>query len=427
MTTAAYTQSTYPSFIGYVYSGQANPNWDYTWTQDEVSAGYVSTANANPQTALECANVVAAMTGGSNGNHPFHFAIFSHRSTQSCGYAWSDYTTGNGGNSAALKEIFDSGIYTGFDITTARPNYFTADGTLPGLGVSTWYIWDYGSFVTMDLRSAYSGGSSSSGSSGDPHVRFAHGGRGDFRGRNDTYFSLLSAPGVHVAAKTVNTDFLLPAPRLVHGSFFTDIAFRVRGNSEREYGITSRASSVSFAVHDIATGRITNNVTGIWKQWWEDGVRVYYKQSTVYVRARGWEVNATRHPIYNYISGPSRWRFDLRMRKLDSTPFVKFHGSSSKTCFPHGLIGQSYDGDRIALHGKLDAYDAVEFTTSAQLEGAIEGSYEAYAMKSAFDATFAYSRYDIDPSDACAPRNVSAIKGARQESQSVEEIAGSDE
>eukprot|EP00964_Phaeocystis_antarctica_P042230 scaffold24187_cov66-Phaeocystis_antarctica.AAC.2 len=59
------------------------------------------------------------------------------------------------------------------------------------------------------------------------------------------------------------------------------------------------------------------------------------------------------------------------MRKLDGTTFAKEFGNSSASCFPHGLIGQSYDGDNMAVSGKTDDYtDRVEVTTTAMAEDA---------------------------------------------------------
>lgn len=100
----------------------------------------------------------------------------------------------------------------------------------------------------------------------------------------------------------MDTDFLLPRPQLVHGSFFTRVAWVVRGSSNRTYSITSSADKTSFLVTD--EDNIVTAKEGIWMEWWKDGVRAYYKQSTIYVRANGWEVNATRRPIYNHVSGP---------------------------------------------------------------------------------------------------------------------------
>ena len=67
-------------------------------------------------------------------------------------------------------------------------------------------------------------------------------------------------------------------------------------------------------------------------------------------------MNATRVPIYNFIAGASRWRYDLAIRHLDDTPFEHAHGRRSRTCFPHGVIGQSWDDDDLGVDGLMDDY-----------------------------------------------------------------------
>ena len=288
-------------------------------------------------------------------------------------------------------------------------NYLIADETLI---VANTYVFSIGS-ISVSLQPP-----SNSRVQGDPHITFAHGGKADFRGRNNTYFALLSAPGVQFAARTMDTSFLLPRPQLVHGSFFTDLAFRFQGTSGREYGVTSSASHVSFSVFDATRAKHLLTQEGIWKQWWNDGVRVVYKQATMYVRVHGWEINATRRPIYNYLSGPSRWRYDFAIRYLDGTPFEKDHGRRSTTCFPHGVIGQSWDGDGVGVNGRMDDYkyynEHPTVTTVANAEGAIEGVMDDYALKDAFDVTtFRYGRYDKNATSVCASRDASKLSGPR--------------
>ena len=48
---------------------------------------------------------------------------------------------------------------------------------------------------------------------------------------------------------------------------------------------------------------------------------------------------------------------------------------------PHGLFGQSFDGDEIAVSGRLDVRNATNSTTEAQAEGAIEGSWRDYMLR----------------------------------------------
>ena len=265
-------------------------------------------------------------------------------------------------------------------------------------------------------------------SQGDPHLHFAEGGVADFRGRNNTIYALLSAPGVQFAARTLDASFLLPRPQLVHGSFFSEVAFVVRGSDGAVYGVMSNATSVSFEVYSLTYGKdaedgadvgadLLESRVGVWKQWWKADIRVYYKQSTLYVRANGWEMNATRHPVYLPVEG-ARWRYDLAIRKLDKTAFSKQHGRSSATCFPHGLIGQSWDGDGTAVDGRVDDYKFSKehpvVRTESMAEGAIEGSADLYELNEPFATDFAFDRFTRNATDVCAVRDVASLTGKKR-------------
>jgi hypothetical protein len=267
---------------------------------------------------------------------------------------------------------------------------------------------------------------------GDPHIHFAHGGYADFRGINNTMFAMLSAPGIQFALRTMDTDFLLPRPQLVHGSFFTEASWIVRGStSGKLYGIIAESDSVGFRVFDIKTNVLVASKQGVWQQWWVDGIRAYSKQSTVYVRSSGWETNVTRRPIYNYVSGPSHWRFDISIRKLDDTFFSRYHGKSSPTCFPHGILGQSWDGDNVAVDGKTDSYeykaDNPVITTIAQAEGAIEGGAKEYIVKNLRDPYFKYTRFYNFMNDTCKPRNIGAFTHHREVKHASEVASTNDD
>lgn len=232
------------------------------------------------------------------------------------------------------------------------------------------------------------------------------------------YSVMLSAPGYQFSVLTSDTDFLLPTPKLVHGSFFTKAAWTARGISGALYGIASDASEVAFRVINVTNGSVIAHRQGVWQQWWEDGIRAYYKQSTVYVRANGFEVNATRKPIYHLVKGPSQWRFDIAMRKLDDTgKFEHLHGKSSSTCFPHGIIGQSWDGDNMKVNGAVDDYNndtTSEMTTTAQAEGAIEGTFADYLTEQPHNTSFGpFARFHKSLDSVCAPRRVATLHGSK--------------
>merc|ERR1711920_806063 len=75
---------------------------------------------------------------------------------------------------------------------------------------------------------------------------------------------------------------------------------------------------------------------------------------------------------------------------------------------PHGIWGQSFDRDDLAVDGKVDRFgpEDVEVTTAAQAEGAIEGKYVDYMMATPFATAFKFSRFDAN---MAAPRSVAAL------------------
>jgi len=92
---------------------------------------------------------------------------------------------------------------------------------------------------------------------------------------------------------------------------------------------------------------------------------------------------------------------------------------------PHGLMGQSYDGDSVAVIGAVDKYKGDEVSTSAMGEGAIEGVAKDYEMADKFGTRFAFSRFG---KASAAPRNVSALSGMKVKANpaSVEAKAADD-
>merc|ERR1712226_344611 len=78
---------------------------------------------------------------------------------------------------------------------------------------------------------------------------------------------------------------------------------------------------------------------------------------------------------------------------------------------PHGVLGQAYDQDKLAVNGKLDTeVKSGATTTTAQAEGAIEGTWEDYIMEDKFSTKFKYARYGLTKA---APRDVSKLTGTK--------------
>merc|ERR1711988_1733498 len=93
--------------------------------------------------------------------------------------------------------------------------------------------------------------------------------------------------------------------------------------------------------------------------------------------------------------------------------------------FPHGLIGQTFDGDSTAVDGKTDVYHNAgpEITTAAMAEGFIEGTAEDYALSDPFSPNFKFSRFFLH--EPTPPRDISKLSGRR--TYTGAKVAGSTE
>jgi len=253
---------------------------------------------------------------------------------------------------------------------------------------------------TCDVQGVF-GGTNIAGGSADPHLRLAYGGMADFRGVNDTYFSMLSAPGVNMAMKTTDAVFMIKHNRRVDGSFMTAFAVTAMAGEEpvTVHGVAAR--DTGFRVTDQRGGLLANN--GRWTNWSLAGVYVEQLMLTTSIQAHDWELNATRRPVYNHVSGP-KWRFDFTLRPLKP--------EASWWCYPHGLIGQTFDGTGLGLLGKTDNYDSYDVKTEAMAEGVIEGSAMDYVVRPP-NPNFKFSRFDKDANDHCKPRDPKELSGRR--------------
>ena len=240
-----------------------------------------------------------------------------------------------------------------------------------------------------------------SGGGGDPHLTLAYGGMADFRGINDTFFSMLSAPGINAAVKTNDAVFMIKHNHRVAGSFMTEFAVNLMAGKDMVTVRTVADKVTGFHVTNEQGDVISRN--GQWTNWTGDGVIAEQLMLTTSIRAHGWEVNATRKPVYNHVTGP-KWRFDFTIRPLVS--------EASWTCYPHGIVGQSFDGTGIGLLGKMDDYDGYDIKTSAMAEGVIEGSAVDYIVKPT-SPKFKYSRFYENSASSCKPRDANSLSGRR--------------
>ena len=80
---------------------------------------------------------------------------------------------------------------------------------------------------------------------------------------------------------------------------------------------------------------------------------------------------------------------------------------------PHGLIGQTFDGDGVAVDGVLDDYSSDVVYTKAMGEGAIEGVAADYVIRRSepFGTAFKYSRFGAT---LASPRQSATLTGVHR-------------
>jgi len=251
----------------------------------------------------------------------------------------------------------------------------------------------------------------------DPHLSFAHGGKADFKGEHMSWYNLLSARNTSINILFVHAEFH-NLNKLVHGSHMAQLAMTVRTM------LTGRIFKIEFAatasppyivhVRDEA-GAIVKSVThGSGNFVYENlvvSVRGERKHG-VFVGSRGamalistgrWMVEAASKPFPNAEKNPGKALLDVQLNPL--------YDADKDVVAPHGLIGQSWDGDNIGIDGAQDNYTAGEVTTKAMAEGAIEGIAADYEMEDKFVTAFKFSRFDAVKA---APRDVSKLSGAKK-------------
>jgi len=239
----------------------------------------------------------------------------------------------------------------------------------------------------------------------DPHLDLAFGGRADFRGKHKSLYNYLSAPGLSVNVRLEEALYTLrDGQLLVNGTFMTEahVAALVAGERSckwayasyfaselNEYNWGWRMVKTSCGGSEHPLSKHTNRSCG--------GLNASVDHSTATFQVAPfegsthwgtpWTVVVHGDRVHDQVSGPHH-RLDLEL---------SLSHSLSHTAPPivHGLIGQSFaDPPGQPRMGMLDTYpDAGTFTTSAQAEGAIEGTADMYEVFSPFDTDFAFSRF----------------------------------
>jgi hypothetical protein len=233
---------------------------------------------------------------------------------------------------------------------------------------------------------------------GDPHLGLGHGGKADFRGCDGCLFNFLSTRDVTVNARLSASTFRLRGSE-VHGTFVTEVHVATLDRAKNKWFTASYwADGVGDgnwgwrAVNATCGGRTSYIALHATRAC--EGASVTVDLSTAVFALPEWEVKVQPRPVYDRIDGPMH-RLDISLRPL--LPEARLAE------WPHGLIGQSFDGDARPRLGKQDDYSTKVVWTTAQAEGAIEGEAQDYRVASPFATEFRYSRFDPPVSGARGP------------------------
>jgi len=238
----------------------------------------------------------------------------------------------------------------------------------------------------------------------DPHVNFPYGGSADIRGRHNVHYNFLSAPGISVNVKTEEAVFKIHDGALtVNGSFITEAHIVVRMASQRSVTASFWAAELNDSnfgwavVNGTCVGRIFRFGRGGHKSCYDVKMAMAYSSATF--ELGNWTVivrgmlscsgsaddNQEHRFLGCLIAGPKH--------RLDVSFIAR--GDALARDRPHGIIGQAYATPGRVRHGKKDAYPlAGSYTTSAQAEGAIDGTASDYEMVSAHATAYVFSRFN---------------------------------
>jgi hypothetical protein len=239
----------------------------------------------------------------------------------------------------------------------------------------------------------------------DPHMHLPHGGRADFRGQDNTVFNLLSAKDVTFNVLFEKGDFAW-ATRLVHGTKMGAGYWVIKTSSGKTLNIeyTAEKLNPTAIVHEDEHRDV--QVRAGTPALVVDDVIVSMVGKTLSVRNSKWLFTATTspYPFGKLETNKNKVLLDVAVQPL--------YDPDTDAVAPHGILGQAYDQDKIAVDGKLDEEKTGETTTTAQAEGAIEGTWEDYIMADKFSTEFKYSRFGLEKA---APRDVSKLTGTKKD------------
>jgi hypothetical protein len=251
---------------------------------------------------------------------------------------------------------------------------------------------------------------------GDAHFFGPHGDRTDFKGRNNTYYNVLSTNNLSANVLFVHDTYNW-RNKLVFGSWMKALAVTaVTAENKLVKAAYHCERSAAMDVH--FEGEAEPTVVAIGSHIILAQVKVSLSDKFVFAVSNGeWEVEAKNSYLPYKSSNAQKKRLDINLKTLSNV--------DQNPVAPHGLIGQAWDRDDMMVFGALDDYTTADHVieTKANAEGAIEGSavdYEINALDP-YSTKFKYSRFGLE---YAPPRDVSLLSGKKYPTKKTASSAG---
>jgi len=234
---------------------------------------------------------------------------------------------------------------------------------------------------------------------GDPHI-VAHGGSADFHGEDARVFNLLSVSNFSLNALFQEQSFTSSFSRQrVNGSFIKAAFWTIRNSQLWHVSFFSEVAVVKDA--QMRAIRVVKHGA---PPFTAEDLSVSVSGRTATVRTRRWSTTAQSRWAYPH-AGIVRIHIHIQPR----------YDAARGVVAPHGVLGQTYDGDRAPLFGREDDDRRAGHSsraTTAQAEGFIQGVWSEYKVGSPFATAFRYSRFSesrAPPRDAAALRTLGML------------------
>merc|ERR1719229_1666281 len=190
--------------------------------------------------------------------------------------------------------------------------------------------------------------------------------------------------------------------RTVHGTKMSAAYWVVRTQKNKMIHIEYNTTGEGAAIYEDKTTPIVlaDEQSG---EFVRDNLHVQFvEKNKLRVKTEKWEMAATKSPFPFQNLNKGKVLLDVEIAAL--------YDADSDIVAPHGIFGQAYDGDKIAVDGAVDTDRGTVTTTKAQAEGAIEGTWTDYKMESKFATQFKYTRFDAT---SAMHRDVSKLTGSK--------------